>query len=159
MLTRVVAIRHAKPKSEGYADEILRPLSEEGKLIQNTMTEHLISLGIKPDIIYTSPILRALETALLIAEKFEHKVPLKVINELGYNFNKDFLLNLIPHPSLNQTLYLIGHSPTLANFIDQLTEEESLIEGLNTSSAAIVDFRDEIKYKKGNFIAVYHYPL
>jgi len=43
MTKTIVAIRHAKPNSNGYSEDALRALSEEGKVIQKKVTEEMKS--------------------------------------------------------------------------------------------------------------------
>ncbi|MEC7839608.1 MAG: hypothetical protein VX777_06180 [Chlamydiota bacterium] len=155
MLTRLIAIRHAKPFSEGFADEILRPISKQGRSIQISITEKLKSLGFVPDQIFSSPILRAEQTAHVISEIFDD-TPVTVNEALGYNFNQSDLLSLIPSPSENKTIFFVGHAPTLADFVNKLVGSEALPEGLKQSGAAVVDFRLDVEYGAATFSGYYH---
>jgi phosphohistidine phosphatase len=154
MLLRVVAVRHAKPQSEGYADETLRPLSEEGISIQNRVTQHLKELDITPNIILSSPLIRAQETAHIISGYFDN-VPIITVNALGYDFDSNLILSHFPHPKENQTVYLVGHTPTLGDFVNRLVGEIVIPTGLSKSSAAIVDFREAPKFGSGEFVGYY----
>ncbi len=154
MLLRIVAIRHAKPKSEGYADETLRPLSEEGISIQNKMTQHLKGLAIAPHIIYSSPLIRARETAQIISSHFDD-LPVISIDALGYDFDSEQILSKMPEPVENKTVFLVGHTPTLGEFVNRLVGEIVIPTGLSKSGAAIVDFRSTPTPGTGEFVGYY----
>lgn len=153
MSTRLVAIRHAKPLSEGYAEDALRPLSEEGKAIQLHAAKQLKDEGIVPTIILSSPLLRAQETAQVITDVFN--VPFEDEIALGNDFNQESLLKRIPSPEENQTLFLVGHAPTLGHFINALVGENVLPHGLSKSCAAVVDFKDKVGVGQAKFVSYY----
>jgi len=153
MTTRLVAIRHAKPLSEGYAEDSLRPLAEEGKAVQRIVTQKIKEGGIKPDVILCSPLLRAQQTAEIIGETFD--IPVQDELALGDQFDSHKLLDFLPPPDHNQTIVFVGHAPTLAEFVNQLVGEVALPNGLSKSEAAVVEFDNTIGFGKGKFIGVY----
>jgi len=144
MVTRVVAIRHAKPLSEGYQKDSLRPLSEEGVIIQKKMTELLKALGIQPTEIFSSPLLRAQQTAQIATDLYN--IPFEDEPALGNIFDPEIILQKIPPTEKNATIFLIGHAPTLGNFVNHLVGEVVLPNGMAKSSAAIVEFKGKIAY-------------
>ena len=150
MTTRIVAIRHAKPLSEGYAEDSLRPLSDEGKEVQKQLTEKLYAIGIRPTHILTSPLLRAQQTAQIATDIFE--VPFKDEAALGDDFDGNKLLQSLPPPDENATVFLVGHAPTLGDFVNKLVGREALPDGLSKSTAAIVDFEAGVTFGEGTFI-------
>lgn len=137
MSTTIIAVRHAKPFSEGYADETLRPLHKEGIATQKRMTQLLLEKGYTPTRIYSSPILRARQTADIIAGQFALGV--EVIEALGYDLNPDFLTALASEEN-NQTLVFVGHAPTLGNYVNDLVGKSVLPTGLSKSGIAIISF-------------------
>ena len=84
---RVVLIRHGEPKqhkSRIFLGQSDVPLSEKGIEEASAAGEKLIELEIKPDVIYTSDLLRAHETADIISKKLGgiSVVPDKLFREL-----------------------------------------------------------------------------
>ena len=150
MSTTIIAIRHAKPKSEGYADERLRPLHDEGIATQRAMAQLIADKGYSPNSIYSSPILRAVQTAEILAEKFSLSV--NQTEALGYGLDRAALLSLIPPPDKNQALVLVGHAPNLAEFINDLVGDIVLPEGLSKSGAAILSFNEQPGIGKATFV-------
>ncbi len=68
----VYIVRHAiaAQRSESkYPDDSLRPLLKKGIKIMKKVTDQLKKIGVTPDIIITSPYVRALETANILKKK------------------------------------------------------------------------------------------
>jgi phosphohistidine phosphatase len=150
MSTTIIAIRHAKPLQEGHADETLRPLSREGIAIQRKGTEQLLEKGYRPSAILTSPILRAQQTAEIVAEIFD--APILEESSLGYDFDGDRLLRQFANPDQEKTLVLVGHAPTLADFINRCVGSIVIPKGLSKSGIAVISFENEISFGKAQFI-------
>ena len=71
MSTTIVIIRHAQPEDpDKYTDDSLRPLTSKGKDIQQLMSQYLKKEGFKPELILTSPLLRARQTAEILSQIF-----------------------------------------------------------------------------------------
>ena len=69
-MKRIYFIRHAEAQSGGKSD-FERTLSYAGKLCAIKLGEKLRSLGLMPDLIITSPAIRALHTAQIIANALD----------------------------------------------------------------------------------------
>lgn len=153
MSNRIVAIRHAQAKSEGYPNDKLHPLSEEGKQVQLKVANRLKEEGIFPDKIWSSPLLRAKQSAEIISEAFSVNVEEK--DALGNKFNsKELLQYFTPMPE-NTTIFLIGHAPSLGEFVNELVGKNILPEGIKKSGVVIIDFDESIQFGLGKFIAYY----
>lgn len=154
MTLTLIAIRHAEPLTEGYAEDALRPLSERGKRIQRQVTLQLRERSITPAKIYTSPLLRAVQTGEIVAEEFGLET--EQIDSLGNAFNGDELIDLLKSQPLGTTIVFVGHAPTLAQFVNAVSESFLLQEGLHKSSVACVSFSGDIGYGMGDFKWVIH---
>ncbi len=147
---RIVALRHAKPISEGYAEDHLRPLSEEGRFRQRLLVKMLIEKEISPSLILSSPFLRAVQTAEILAESFELDFAEEPI--LGQSYDSRKLLAMLADLNLDATVFLVGHAPTLENFINLLVGRVAIPEGLSKSSAAVIEFKEQIVLGKGRLV-------
>jgi phosphohistidine phosphatase len=153
MVTRLVAIRHAKPSGDGYSEDSIRPLSEEGVVIQLRVAQLLKEEGISPSKILTSPLIRAQQTAKIISTVFN--VPFESERALGNDFNEKTLLKRIPAPEKNQTIFLVGHTPTLGDLVNKLVGKIVLPHGLSKSSAAVLDFKESVGLGFATFVKYY----
>ncbi|MEH2267307.1 MAG: phosphohistidine phosphatase SixA [Nostoc sp.] len=116
-------IRHgiAEDKGLGIKDEE-RSLTKEGRQKTEKVAQKLVKLGLNFDLILTSPLVRARQTAeILIAEKlssqFEESSHLAPDGQIS-SWLKDWLEPR--NYSQNTQLALIGHEPNLSNWAEIL---------------------------------------
>jgi len=106
--------------------------------------------GHLPNKILYSPPERTKETAKILGSFF-NIVPEKEEN-LGLYGDEEALLKIIPEPSLNQTIFMVGHAPTLMRFANLLTGTICLHGEMKTSSAIVLVFDQEIAFGKAVFM-------
>jgi len=152
MATYLVAVRHAKPVSKGYSDDA-RPLSEEGRRGQKKVAQEMLQDERAFDCILTSPLVRAEQSAEILAKVFDASVTTEPA--LGNEFDADALLGKIPDTAMNQTICFVGHAPTLAVFVNKLVGKNVLPDGLSKASAVIIVFPDTIAYGQADFVQYY----
>jgi phosphohistidine phosphatase len=71
----LILVRHAKSSRDAPAmPDKDRPLNDRGKRDAPNMGERLAKRDVKPDLILSSPAMRALTTAEIIAKKLEYKL-------------------------------------------------------------------------------------
>jgi phosphohistidine phosphatase len=143
MTKTLVIIRHGKSTWDyGPIADMDRPLKENG--ISNTI---LISQKIKereivPDLIISSPAIRALSTALIVARELNYP-PEKIVIDSGiYGDSEEEILEIIhsTNDSVNK-LFLFGHNPAFTFLPNHFLTKQ--IENLPTSGTAIFEFQTE----------------
>lgn len=121
---KIYLIRHSnavEPGQAGAGNDNLRPLTENGRDKMRKIAFTLKKLGVKPDLIVSSPYLRARETAGILAKVLKYKkellfsdslvptgTPGKIIGEINEKYNVNGLM-------------LVGHEPCLGILIGTLT--------------------------------------
>jgi phosphohistidine phosphatase len=121
----LILVRHAKSswKDSSLAD-FRRPLNKRGKRDAPYMGKLLKKMGIVPDLVISSPALRAAETAKIICA--ELGVPEEKIrfDEDIYLAGDDDILETVNSVNENvNTLMLVGHNPGLTDFSNLLSGE------------------------------------
>jgi alpha-ribazole phosphatase/probable phosphoglycerate mutase len=90
-LQRILFVRHGRTdwnESMRYQGKSDIPLNEEG-LLQAQKTSRRISQWFSPEVVYSSPLKRALVTAEIINTAFEEPVDLRVVDDLAeMNFGR-----------------------------------------------------------------------
>ena len=147
-------IRHAKSSwKEMNIRDKERPLNQRGKRDAPVMGKLLKKMNIKPDLIISSPAVRALTTAKFIAKEIEYPKSEIVIVE---NFYMADSIELSDEVSKSDDKYknimLFGHNPGITDLLNLLCKEN--ID--NTCSIACIQFEidswGEIKSKKGKLV-------
>jgi phosphohistidine phosphatase len=107
-------------EDEGYADDSTRPLTLEGRKELQRIAKGLRRLGVSVDWVVSSPLVRSVETAQIIAELAAPGVPPELSETLSPGGSAEALLTfLAKHPSRTHTI-LVGHEPDLSELAARL---------------------------------------
>src|SRR5512143_3988842 len=118
-------VRHAKSsRDDPTLPDRKRPLNDRGKRDAPAMAERLAGQGVKPDLILSSPAVRALATAQAFAKKFDYAITDLVEDDRLYATAADDLLDLIHELDDQQKrVMLFGHNPELTALAHRLSSE------------------------------------
>jgi len=123
-LKSLLILRHAKSSwDEPSLADIDRPLNKRGKRDAPRVGFLLREEGIVPDLILSSPALRARKTAEAVAENcgFEGEIE---IQDSFYPGDPSDYLDVIGHlPDQYQSVMVVGHNPGLEELLTTLTDE------------------------------------
>ena len=137
---RLYIVRHGKSSWDypGIQD-IDRPLIERGISSSYKMSRSFFGKNPPPDLIVTSPAIRALHTALIFARSLEMPTSLIEINPGIYISSDGELLDLIFafDNSLN-SIMLFGHNPCLTDFSNRFLKDK--IDNIPTSGMITLVF-------------------
>lgn len=137
----IVVIRHAKAESHAASgDDFDRKLIRKGKIEAELLVERLLRRTIKPSIIISSPVIRALTTAQIIASKY--KLVSSVVTK-SFLYNRLYSFEDIEQAILDthctgDTVFIVAHHPTILHLIMQMCTKK--LEILNPSEAVVVHF-------------------
>jgi phosphohistidine phosphatase len=115
-------LRHgiAADREEWTGSDYDRPLTGEGCERMEREARALAALGIAPDLILTSPLVRAKQTAQLLAKGIKYDNRLTEDERLGPGFNVQRLRAILrQHPSAG-SIVLVGHEPDMSETIGSL---------------------------------------
>jgi phosphohistidine phosphatase len=106
--------------SAGYSDDSKRPLTPEGKKKMESLARGLMRLGFDVDWIVSSPLVRALETAKLVAGELASNAPLDVSDELRPGGSAEALIAFLAKHSNRKRVLVVGHEPDLSEMAGRL---------------------------------------
>jgi len=136
----LIITRHGKTV-QGSPD-ISRKLTERGFKDIKLIASELQKYDLIPDLIISSPAIRALETANQVSEYFhDRNIPI-ITKDYMYPGYLNDIFDFIPgyfSPTKNIVM-IVGHNPSLEILIKKLTDEEVK---LSTSGTAVIDFSIE----------------
>ncbi|WP_426058690.1 SixA phosphatase family protein [Hymenobacter sp. B1770] len=133
-------LRHAK--SSWSFDELSdqeRPLNDRGRDDAPVMGQALAKRRICPDLVVSSPAVRAMSTAVLVAREMKYPHD-KIIVEPGiYGADVDDLLAIIHGlPDTAGSVLLVGHNPTITETASALSP--SVINEMPTAAVVCLHF-------------------
>jgi phosphohistidine phosphatase len=133
-------LRHAEAEDEAESggDEA-RPLTLRGRERSRAVAGGLRALGLRFDAILSSPLLRASETAELVADEYSNNPPPQVLPALSPDISpREALAALAPFARHGDVL-VVGHEPQLGKLVGLLL----------TSGGPVA-----IRFKKGTCVAL-----
>ncbi|HEV2690205.1 MAG TPA: phosphohistidine phosphatase SixA, partial [Bryobacteraceae bacterium] len=116
-------MRHgsASPRgTAGVTDDAKRALTPEGKKKMEDIARGLTRLGVKLDWIVTSPLVRAVETAEIVADSCPIKVPLDITDTLSPSGSPEGLLEFLAKSPHRKRVLVVGHEPDLSELAARL---------------------------------------
>jgi len=153
-------VRHAKSsRDDSMLSDKERPLNDRGRRDAPMMGERLAKRDAKPDLILSSPALRALTTAEIMAKKLDYKVEQIVVDERLYAAAPEDVLKVLRELGEKpKRVMLFGHNPELAELARRLS---STITEMPT--CAVAEFAFDINSwsdvgKRAPAKAALHYP-
>jgi phosphohistidine phosphatase len=132
-------VRHAKSSwDESGLDDKERPLNSRGKEEAPKMGKHLSGYSIKPELITSSPAVRALKTAEKIAKELGFKKSDVLVNEMIYTFNGGKLMDVVKGlDDKCRSVMLVGHNPAITALANELSSEE--IDNIPTCGVVLLE--------------------
>ena len=115
-------MRHgiAVVRGADFADDSKRPLTPDGKKKIKEIANGLKRLGVTVDWIVTSPLVRAVETAEIVAESLAPNAPMDFCDALRPGGSAETLITfLAKHPNRKRVL-VTGHEPDLSGLAGRL---------------------------------------
>jgi phosphohistidine phosphatase len=158
---KLFLVRHAKSSwSFPELDDFERPLNKRGKRDAPFMGKLLKEKKIKPDLLLSSPAVRAYITARTIAGEIKYPVKKLQTNELLYHGSiKELIVSIKKTDKKNNSLMVFGHNPGLTEFSNYLTDK--YLDNIPTCGIVEIDLRIddwiEIDEDSGTFIN-FEYP-
>jgi phosphohistidine phosphatase len=131
-------LRHGEADWPGWTkpdDE--RPLTDFGKKEVRQVAKFLNRLKVKPDLVVTSPLPRALQTAEVAAEQLKTKLRQDEALEPGFGISE---LSTVLKRHRSKVLMLVGHEPDFSRVISALT---GAFLKLSKAGVALIDIDPE----------------
>ena len=110
-----IAVAH---ETEGVLEEE-RPLTEEGMEKMNKGARGLRALEVRPDLILTSPLIRARQTAEILQRVLGEAISLESIDALASG-NHEEVYQAIQHRAKLDAMMLVGHQPSLGEIAGEI---------------------------------------
>jgi len=119
----------AAERGPKYPDDRLRPLTPAGSRKFSQSVPGLVELGVVIDVVLTSPLVRARETALLLAAALKPKPALVEIEALSPGGRPNAIVEAIKaHTKGHRRLALVGHEPDLGELAARLLGARGMVE-------------------------------
>jgi len=127
-------VRHglAEERGDAWPDDTKRPLTDEGMSRLRKAARALARLGVAIDVVLTSPLVRARQTAEIVAAGLDPRPSLVNVDSLAPDGNFTTLVADLEKHARKTRIALVGHEPMLGEL-----------------AARLIGSRHPIEFKKG----------
>jgi phosphohistidine phosphatase len=147
---QLLVIRHAIAEdretfAEGGRDDSERPLTDEGRDKMRRVVDGLRRLVPSVDLVASSPYVRALQTAELVASGYEYQTEqIKTIGSLAPDAPLEPFQSWVQRQSRSRVVAIVGHEPQLSTLVTWLMSglRESRVE-LKKGGACLLQFEGQ----------------
>jgi phosphohistidine phosphatase len=138
----VYFLRHASAGQKKLKNDDKRPLDKEGIEQSGHIGRLLSALDLHPDLIISSPLKRAMQTASLVGNELGYEEKIQVEPALRPTASFDAFRELLRHCAKLESIIVVGHNPNLSRFLSLLVSNGSndQIADMKKGSVARVDF-------------------
>jgi len=115
-------IRHgiAEEPGEAWPDDSRRPLTDEGMARLRKVARGLAHLGVKMDVLLTSPMVRARQTADIIASGLDPRPHIATIDSLAAGASVTGVFADLEKHAKRTSVGLVGHEPNIGELMGRL---------------------------------------
>src|SRR5574341_2457841 len=115
-------LRHgvAGNREEWKGDDALRPLTKKGIKNMVSQAKGIDEMDLKLDLIVTSPLARAFQTADIVADELDMSDKLVQDDRLGPGFGIDDLMEVLHNYPDAKNILLVGHEPDFSQTVSAL---------------------------------------
>jgi phosphohistidine phosphatase len=139
-------LRHANAgdHSLNFADDEKRPIDKLGIEQSHSVGRALAALDLKLDVIISSPLTRAMQTAEIAAGELGHKSKITIDDALRPEASYEQFKELLRRHGRKGAIMVVGHNPSMTEFVNQMLFPETSLDAIEMKKGAVV------KVEKGN---------
>jgi len=140
-LVIIYILRHASAgtRRENPLIDVKRPLDKEGKQQCILVGSYLNALNVHFDVVVSSPLKRALQTASLVGTETGYDAKIMISEALSPGATVAAFEKLVADIGAHENVLIVGHNPNLAQFLGALISSSRMNIRLRKGAIARVD--------------------
>ena len=144
---RVIILRHGISEEAHPQGDYYRRLTPEGRVKLERVAAFL-NKRIRPDLVLTSPLVRAVQTAELFSKALEYRNTIAESRNLEPGSSPDSIIEEISALDDGEVL-LIGHDPQLSSLVERMVSSGNLNFSMKKAAVARIDFDHAVRAGEG----------
>ena len=142
LTTHLYIVRHAWAEDQGTGiDDHSRRLTKKGRKRFAAMMKSLCKAGMQVDVVATSPLIRARETAEILAASFANAPPVEVVDALAPASNWPSLVEWTTQQNAARVAW-VGHMPCVGRLVGLMIGDGSASIRMQKGAVASIRLDD-----------------
>lgn len=140
---KLFLIRHAEAidyETESVRSDDLRFITPKGRKTSSTVFKSLKDYFLDLDKVFTSPLIRSVQTAEVLAATLKYKHDVEVANELLLNGTASKIQQLLKRNTVFNSIALVGHEPLMSLLVESLSDRKELNFQFRKSGVCFIDY-------------------
>lgn len=149
---KILLIRHAEAidyETETVRNDEWRFITPKGRKNSLSVFKKLKDEFFTLEKIYSSPHIRCVQTAEILATYLKFKYDVEIVNELAPESPVEKVVDMIRRNSIFETIALVGHDPMMTNLANLLTGGKTANLQIKKSGVCSIEY--DVKTQKGEF--------
>jgi phosphohistidine phosphatase len=140
---KLFLVRHTEAidyETESVRTDDIRFITPKGRKISTTVFKALKDDFADLDKIFTSPLVRAVQTAEILAVILKYKNDVEVANELTLPTPSSKVLQLLKRNTIFKSIALVGHEPMMSSLVQSFSDRKNFELPFKKSGVCYIDF-------------------
>jgi len=149
---KLFLVRHTEAidyETESVRTDDIRFITPKGRKISTTVFKALKDDFADLDKIFTSPLVRAVQTAEILAVILKYKNDVEVANELTLPTPSSKVLQLLKRNTIFKSIALVGHEPMMSSLVQSFSDRKNFELPFKKSGVCYIDF--DVEKEQGKF--------
>ncbi|HEY5534338.1 MAG TPA: phosphohistidine phosphatase SixA [Ignavibacteria bacterium] len=153
---KIFLVRHGEAidyETESVKNDANRFITPKGRKVSRNVFKKLRSEFSGLEVIFTSPLTRALQTAEILANSVKFENDVEIANELITPGSVENVTQLIKRNSRYGSLAIVGHEPMMSMLVQALSDRKENLFSFKKSGVCCIDL--DTKEQTGKFLWYY----
>jgi len=124
---KIYLVRHTEAidyETESVRSDDLRFITPKGRKVAASIFKALKEELNDLEKIFTSPLIRAVQTAEIMALTLKYKNDVEIANELNISSTGNKVIQLLKRNSVFKSIALVGHEPMISGLVHELSDNQ-----------------------------------
>lgn len=139
-------IRHAEAidyETESVRNDDLRYITPKGRKTSISVFRALKEYFLELDKVFTSPLIRSVQTAEILAVSLKYKHDVEIANDLLLGNPPSKVAQLLKRNTVFNTIALVGHDPMMSELVQTLSDRKELNFEFRKSGVCFIDYNPD----------------
>jgi phosphohistidine phosphatase len=153
---KIFLIRHAEAidfETGSVSSDAYRFLTPKGRKVSRSVFRKLKEELANLEIVFTSPLIRAVQTAEILANTVKFDNELEIANELATVSSEKDAVKLVKKNSTFESIALVGHEPMMGMIVNYVSDRKDISFSFKKSGVCLLDY----DAKNDNWKFVWYY--